>query len=261
MIGRENLLFYGNDLSQVLQANLKGAKNDVDQIPEDQFIHSSDEDIVEHVYSRREVIPIELHEDRKVMETQETKVDVRHDFNRAIFDKSKPCMVAGLRITVTVPFSGDANLWRCQPSTYTLNPPRGNIRAKHNDEGGYLEIVLERPSDTLGAGEEIKREIESTLSNIRGVLEEHKEQRGRPQPATTWTYSTVCRKPSRASRKARRSRQGPEYPVTKETRRTGSGCAAYKTKVDKTASFRTNQASGAWNSKRGLRAYLERDPP
>jgi len=82
MRGRDNLLFYGNDLSQVLQANLEGAKNDVDQIPEDQFINSSDEDIVEHVYSRREVIPIELHEDRKVMETQETKVDVRHDFNR-----------------------------------------------------------------------------------------------------------------------------------------------------------------------------------
>ena len=174
MRGRDNLLFYENDLSQVLQANLEGAKNDVDQIPENQFIHSSDDDIVEHVYSRREVAPIELHEDRKVMDTQETKVDVRHDFNRAIFDKSKPCMVAGLRIIVTVPFSGAANLWHCQPSTYTLNPPRGNIRAAHNDEGGYLEIVLERPSDTLGAGEEIKREIESTLNSIRGYLKNSK---------------------------------------------------------------------------------------
>ena len=165
-----HLLFYGNDLSAVLRANLESAKSDVDQIPETQFIHSSDSDIVEHVYSKREVIPLELHEDQKEMETQETQVDVRHDFNRAVFDKSRPCMIAGLRITVIVPFSGDANLWRCRPSTYTLNPPRGQVRASRNNNGGHLEIVMERPSDSLGDGGEIKREIENTLRSIQNYL-------------------------------------------------------------------------------------------
>jgi len=174
MRGCNNLLFHGKDLSRILEANFEGAKNDVDQIPENQFRHSSDEDIVEYVYSKREVIPIELHEDLKEMNQQETKVDVRYDFNRAISDKSKPFMVPGLRITVIIPFSGDASLWRYQPNPFTLNPPRGNIRATHNDEGGYLEIVSERPSDALGAGEEIKREIESTLSNIREYLKNSK---------------------------------------------------------------------------------------
>lgn len=167
---RPGLLFYGNDLSDVLRANLERAKSDVDQIPESQFIHSSDGDIVEHVYSKREVVPIELHEDQKELDTQETQVDVRHDFNRAILDKSRPCMIAGVRITVSVPFFGDANLWRCQPSTFTLNPPRGHVRASHDNNGGYLEIVLERPSDSLGDGGEIKQQIEGTLSSIRGYL-------------------------------------------------------------------------------------------
>jgi len=167
---RSDLLFYGNDLSAVLRANLEGAKSDVDQIPETQFIRSSDGDIVEHVYSKREVIPLELHEDQKEMDTQETQVDVRHDFNRAVFDKSRPCMIAGLRITVIVPFSGDANLWRCQPSTFTLNPPRGQVRASRDSNGGRLEVVLERPSDSLGDGGEIKREIENTLRSVQNYL-------------------------------------------------------------------------------------------
>jgi hypothetical protein len=168
---RSDLLFCGTALSDVLRANLERAKSDVDQIPESQFTHSSDSEIVEHVYSKCQVVPIELHDDQKEMDIQETQVDVRHDFNRVIFDKSRPCMVAGVRITVSVPFSGDATLWRCQPSTFTLNPPRGHVRASHNNNGGYLEIVLERPSDSLGDDEEIKREIEGILNCIRSHLD------------------------------------------------------------------------------------------
>lgn len=168
---RADLLFYGNDLFEVLQANLEQAKTDVDQIPTSQFTHSSDGDIVDHVYSKREVVPIELHEDQKEMDTQETQVDVRHDLNRDILDTSRPCMIPGIRITVSVPFSGDANLWRCQPSAFTRNPPRGHVRTPHDNNGGRLELAVERPSDSLGDGKEIKRDIEGTLSSINGYLD------------------------------------------------------------------------------------------
>ena len=148
-----DLLFYGTDLSQVLRANLDQAKRDVDQIPEKQFVCSSDEEVAEHVYSKREVAPLTLHDDRMEMDTQETQVDVRHDFNRAVFDKTRPCMIAGVRITVSVPFSGDANLWRCQPSTFTLNPPRGHVQVAHGNNGGHIEIAVESPSDSVGDGD------------------------------------------------------------------------------------------------------------
>jgi len=167
---RTDLLFYGTDLSDVLRGNLEQAKQDVEGISATQFRHSGDEDIVAHVYSKRTITPIELNEDSMEMDTEETQVDVRHDFNRAVFDKSKPCMIPGLRITVCIPFSGNANLWHCQPSSYTLNPPRGVVRATRNNEGGLLELVLERPSDTLDDGTEIRREVESTLVSIRNYL-------------------------------------------------------------------------------------------
>lgn len=171
---RADLLFFGNDLYGVLQHNLDQAKSDVEQISEAQFIHSSDADLVEHVYSVREIISIDLHEDRMEVTPQETQVDVSNHFNRAVFDRSRPTLVPGLRIIVSIPFSGNANLWLCKPSTYTLNPPQGRIQSTRDNNGGYLEIVLQRPSDTLDDGGAIKREIENTLSSIRGYLKNSK---------------------------------------------------------------------------------------
>jgi hypothetical protein len=171
MGGRNDLLFYrGRDLFIVLNANMERARNEVDGIPENNFIHLNDDDIVEHVYSGREMVPIELHEDKKKMDYRETQVDVRHDFDRAIVDNSGPVMIPGIRITVSVPFTGDANLWQYKANSFTLNPPRGLIRAAGDNCSGYLDVVLECPSDRLDDPEKIKREIECILNNVRSCL-------------------------------------------------------------------------------------------
>lgn len=164
-------LFYGSDLSQALRNNLEQAKADIDGVPEKQFLHASDDEVAEHIFSKREVLPLSLHEDRMQMETHETKIDVRNDPMRAVFDKSRPCLVAGVRVVVSVPFDGDAGLWKCQPSRFTLNPPRAHVCAGRGDNGGHIEILWECPSDTVGDGAAIKREVESTLNRIRSYLD------------------------------------------------------------------------------------------
>jgi hypothetical protein len=55
------------------------------------------------------------------------QIDVRHDFNRAIFDRSKPFCIEGTRFSFFVPFTGDKELFRCQPSTFTTTLPRAFI--------------------------------------------------------------------------------------------------------------------------------------
>lgn len=165
-----NLLFHKGDLHQTLQGNFELAKKEVNALSEQQFLAASDDEIVEHVFSKREVMPLALREDRMQHETRETEVDVRHDFQRAVFDPSRPCLVAGTHVTVSVPFEGDAWLWTCQPDRYTLNPPRAHVRTGHNDSGGHIEIVCEYPSDAIGDGTSIKREIDRTLANIKEYL-------------------------------------------------------------------------------------------
>lgn len=164
-------LFYRNDLRATLQGNLKQAKLAVDNLPERDFLHSSEEEVVEHVFSTFEAFPLELHADQVQMDTHESEIDVRHDFARAVFDKSRPCMVPATKVVVSVPFSGDAALWNCKPSTYTLNPPRANVRTGRGaDEHGEIEIVMVEPTDSVGDGSKFNTELDSTLSSIRGYL-------------------------------------------------------------------------------------------
>lgn len=163
-------LFRDADLGGTLRNNLERAKRDVDEIPEERFKQATDEELVEHVYSMREVVPLELHEDRMVMDTEEVKVDVRHDFSRAVFDQSRPCLIAGVRVTVSIPFSGEPFLWKCRPSTSNFNPPRAFVHENRGGLGGKLTIVMEGPTDSVGDGKGFKRELDETLNNIRGYL-------------------------------------------------------------------------------------------
>ena len=164
------ILFYGCNLYDVLESNLQITKTYVDELPETNFIGAEDGGIVEHVFSKFQVMPIDLHEDAKELEKEEIEVDVRGDWNRAIIDNSRPAMVPGLKIIVSIPFSGDPLLWKCQPSTYTLNPPRANVQKDpRNDEGGHIEIILECPSDAINNAK-IKQEIESIIKNIHSYL-------------------------------------------------------------------------------------------
>ncbi|HDY67119.1 MAG TPA: hypothetical protein ENH85_04925 [Candidatus Scalindua sp.] len=161
-----DLLFSDNDLYDFLRGEMERAKGTVDTIPEDQFLHSSDDDIFEHVFSQLQVDHIELREDLMEMDTNEVQVHVSADIDRFYSEH-----VPGLKITVTVPFTGNPLLWRCQPSTFTSLRPHANIltygRGEHN---GYLKIVIERPSDTLGDAQEIKNSIDGSLKNINNYL-------------------------------------------------------------------------------------------
>jgi hypothetical protein len=68
-----------------------------------------------------------LEEDKKYATTKEVKVDVSKDVRRMIHDRSRPFYIAGTEIRIIVPFQGDPGMFKIRPSSYTLNPPRGEI--------------------------------------------------------------------------------------------------------------------------------------
>ena len=72
-------------------------------------------------------VPV-LGEDKKYALTKEIQVDVSDDPRRFIRDRSLPVYIAGTEVRVVIPFHGDAGLFDVQPSSFTLNPPFGEIR-------------------------------------------------------------------------------------------------------------------------------------
>lgn len=99
---------------------------------------------------------------------QEIQIDVQGWPGRNTF-RSGPCMVPGVKLIISLPFSGDSRLWKLQSSTYMLGVyPHGNVL------GSNLDMIFEQPIDV--PPETFPRELEENLKYIRNYLSWQKEE-------------------------------------------------------------------------------------
>lgn len=156
-----NYLFADGDLWSVLRSHFEGIPKRVDAIPKDIFDAMSDESLLEQLSSEFLVNPLVLNESGLEMTQEEIKVDVSGDFRRALFSDRGPFYVDGVRVTVIVPYTGDAILWRLKPNEWQTIFPQGEIR----ESEGTLHLAFEQPTDEEPA--RIKEALDRALENIR----------------------------------------------------------------------------------------------
>lgn len=170
-------LFNKRDLSDYLRERLNEVSNKVNSISEDQFLISSDNDIIDHVYSLMTVVPLEFYEGSKEMDKIETKIDVSEWRERNPFGDPGPIYVPGIKITVSIPFSGYIGLWELKPNSYQLKFPIGNITppgSPRSNEIGYIEIVMTQPSDKNPV--EFKNELDDNIETIKFFINSQKQE-------------------------------------------------------------------------------------
>jgi len=108
-------------------------------------------------------VPV-LAEDKKYATTKEVQVDVSRDPRRFITDRSRPFYIAGTEIRIIVPFQGDPGMFGVQPSSFTLNPPRGEIT------GHELHLAYQITDPTFDPEADANRtiaQINQYLGNLR----------------------------------------------------------------------------------------------
>ncbi|MBI5511486.1 MAG: hypothetical protein HY903_22245 [Deltaproteobacteria bacterium] len=116
------LLFTDGRLDDWLRVQKGNIVTYINGLSRDQFLGNSDDDLVEHVVSKFDVAPLELHQDRATMAARECVTEV-DDYDRVV-------RVPANCVTVRVPFSGLPELWNLRPSTFDFNPPRANVEAQ-----------------------------------------------------------------------------------------------------------------------------------
>ena len=168
MMREGNVLFSSENLSDILYAHSRETGDKVDAIPSDQLLATPIEDLVDHIFSQMYVEPLTIYEDRMEMDRHEIKIDVNGWPGRPMF--VEPRLVPGIRLTISLPFSGDTKLWRLRPNPWVTPPPRGVIRDSKAETG--LEMIFELPFDE--APEKIKRDIDWNLDIIRKNLAHQK---------------------------------------------------------------------------------------
>ena len=125
------------------------------------LLNTSVEDLVLYFENKFQIEIPNLLTEEIVVDQRERQIDVSRDQNRMIYDRSRPFHIAGTEIEVEIPFTGEAEAFKVQPTTYTMSPPRADVR-------GNL-LVLKIIGTNLEA-ERVRNDIDRTVKEIQSHL-------------------------------------------------------------------------------------------
>jgi hypothetical protein len=121
-------LFVELDLNAALEGHARGLDEEIEKSPEDHLLQVDEDEWVAALVARYTIATPELRPDDWWMEQAETQVDVSWDQNRAILDPSQPAYVPGHRVEVHIPFSGEKDVFKYRPSSWTTVLPAAEVR-------------------------------------------------------------------------------------------------------------------------------------
>ena len=136
-------------------------RDEVASIDGNRLLNTSVDDLCGYFVKKYRLHPPILLEEQALADQQEKQIDVSKDPNRFIRDPSRPFYVDGTRVTLEVPFQGDANFFRGRASTFTYSPPVADI------DGNILSLSV---TGTNLTHEGTKSQFDRTLHEIREHL-------------------------------------------------------------------------------------------
>jgi hypothetical protein len=161
---RDQLLFSEGDLYSTLDAQSSAAGKSVEEIPREQFLATTVDTLVEHLCSKFAIEPLVIYEDKMTMDHKETRVEVTGRFDYDFGDGGR-VFTPGHELVFYLPFTGDPQLWRMRPSTWSSMPPRGEVDSRQS----VLVIRLTNTGNT--EADRFKQELQSQLSGIRQLIQ------------------------------------------------------------------------------------------
>lgn len=154
-------LFSSRELRDLIDARRSAVQQEIEQMEGNQLLNTAPADLSRYLVGKYSLHAPSLIKNSWSASEQETKVNVQHDRNRWIEDRSHPCLIPGQRIEVEIPFEGEGELFYARASTSSSMPPRAQIR------GHSLFLVYEITHDSQER--DVKQEAEQMLTGI----EEH----------------------------------------------------------------------------------------
>ncbi len=154
-------LFNDADWFSVERNQLQKMAEEIAAVNGDRLLNTAVDDLARYFESKFNVEIPALITEEIVVDQRETKIDVRYDPRRWIDDRSRPVYVPGTEVEVEIPFNGDAEVFRVQPTSFTMNPPRAEVRSN--------ALVL-RISGTDLSAEVVQQSINQTINDIQSYL-------------------------------------------------------------------------------------------
>ncbi|MGJ0509187.1 MAG: hypothetical protein ACR652_19100 [Methylocystis sp.] len=182
---KDDYLFHGSDIFAVVEHQKLQIKEAINALDINRVLSSSIEDLCGYFENTFRLETPELHEGEIVADQRETQVEVHDSFRYGHFD-SGPLIMTGTAVELSVPFTGDAGLFRVKPSTWSSVLPRGEVKdglLVLQIEGAQLnaEQVKNGLTQQLDAVKQhlnwLRSSIDPFNASIRQIAKGHLEQR------------------------------------------------------------------------------------
>jgi hypothetical protein len=154
----DELLFYPNDLSAALEGRRREMDRAIADYDGNRLLNTDEDALVTYFAKLAFVEPLALRDDEIAVDQAEAKYDVRHRFDYAVWDQSRPQYVPATRVSLHVPFNGDADLFKFKASTWSVNPPRAEVN------GSELIVSYTAPHQEASGA---KQHFDDTLRRLR----------------------------------------------------------------------------------------------
>jgi hypothetical protein len=150
-------LFASGDLSSALRGREQKMAEAAATLPTDRILARTVDELAAELVESFRVEPLELASGAMTASTDDAQVDVSRDPLRVIRTPG-PFYITGTRVTYHVPFSGEADLFKFRPSTFTTSPPFGIVG------DGELRLTETAPADSR---ERIKPALDRELEKVK----------------------------------------------------------------------------------------------
>lgn len=156
-----NYLFNNVNWHSMDQHQRKELAKEIDGLDGDRLLNTSVEDLCDY-FEKKYIIDVPtLRPEDIVADQRETKIDVSGDPRRYFSNSGQPFYVNGTTVEISVPFEGDGEAFKVQPTTYTMNPPRAEI--KNNN------LIIKIEGSDLTA-DQVRNEVSRTIDEIEEYL-------------------------------------------------------------------------------------------
>ena len=189
-------LFCEDELDGQLRGRLHSVSSALDDIPKEQFLISSDQELVDHIVASLRVEPLVLRENIITMSQSETQVDVSGDPLRVFFsEQSGPLYIPGTRVDVHIPFTGEEWIFRCRTNPFYTDCPQGEVTR------GLLRLSISLAHDVEQA--RFKQIYERELQLVKKYVElSHQQVVGYNQSLPSEVQQAITRRRKRLSKHA-----------------------------------------------------------
>ncbi|QFT93199.1 hypothetical protein FIU86_10115 [Roseovarius sp. THAF9] len=165
---RDDVLFWQYDWTAVVEGQKRAARDAASKLTSNAFAEKSIEELAGELCEKYSLEVPALDTENITVKQREVEIDVSNNRMRH-FSSGGPQYVKGTAIDVRIPFTGDAQMFKIKPNTWTTSIPRGRV------EGNSVVFTI---SGTNLEQEKVKAEIDRQISEIQTWLGFQQKSKG-----------------------------------------------------------------------------------